>query len=216
MRSLLFLLAGLLVGVLPVHAQLPPALSIEERAYVASRVYSAVNTYFAHWEDAEDVDLDAAYRAYLSAALTAPDRRTFTLESQAFLAQFRNGHTIFMDRGLMSTPEGERVGVTLRQVEAQWVVTTSEVAGLRPGDVVTAIDGTPFEAFYQDVRRFLPASTEAWARRVLFEDIPGFYSGGLYFPVRFTLSIGDGRDVVVDRQALPARPPTATTEGRWL
>lgn len=89
MRPLRFLLTGLLVcaSALPADAQTLPALSTEERAYVASRLYSALNTHFAHWEDAQDVDLDTAYRAYLSAALRAPDRRTFTLESQAFLAQ---------------------------------------------------------------------------------------------------------------------------------
>jgi carboxyl-terminal processing protease len=160
--------------------------------------------------------LDAAYRAYLSAALRAPDRRTFTLESQVFLAQLRNGHTIFMDRGLMGTPEGEPVGFSLQQIDGQWAVATSEISELRPGDVVTAIDGTPFETFYRDARRYLPASTEAWVRRVLFEDIPGFYSGGLYFPFRFTLSLADGRDVIVDRQALPPRSPAPETEGRWL
>ena len=213
MRLLRFLLAGVIgfLCVLSAHAQTLSALSTEERAYVASRLYSALNTHFAQWDDAQDVDLDAAYRAYLSAALAVPDRRTFTLESQAFLAQFRNGHTIFMDRGLMGTPEGERVGFTLQQVQGQWVVATSEIPELRPGDVVTAIDGAPFETFYRDVRRYLPASTEAWARHVLFEDIPGFYSG-LRRPVLpaslHTLAWGRARGNRRPAGASPARPST--------
>lgn len=213
---LLGLLAGLLLVPLSVQAQAPALPSVEERAYVASRLYSALNTHFAHWEGAADVDLDAAYREYLAKALAAPDRRTFALESQAFLAQFRNGHTFFMDRMLLATPAGERVGFSLQLLEGQWVVATSEVPGLRPGDIVTEIDGRPFDAFYRETRPYLPASTEAWARSVLFHDIPGFYSGGLYFPLAFTLTLAEGSMVRVDREALPPRPAAPTTEGRWL
>ncbi len=192
------------------------SLSVAERAYVASRLYAGLDAYFAHWDGVPDLNVDDAYRRYLAAALATPDRRGFVLESQAFLAQFGNGHTILLDRVLLEAPDGQRLGFALRKIEDQWVVTRSERSDLRPGDVVTALDGTPFEEVYSDRRRYLSASKDVWREHLLFADIPGFFSGGLYFPVSFTLTLADGAQVHVDRQALPARPPAPTTTGRWL
>lgn len=73
-------------------------VSVEERAYVAGRLYAAVPQYFAHWEGLPaGFDLHRHYRDYLSRALAAPDRRAFSLESMAFLPALRNGHTHFRE-----------------------------------------------------------------------------------------------------------------------
>jgi carboxyl-terminal processing protease len=214
-RSVLALLAGSVAFAATADAQaaLP---SPAERAHIASRMYSAMQMYFAHWDDAADVDLDAAYRDYLDAALAAPDRLSFVLASQEFLARFRNGHTIFMDRAVMDEPGGRPLGFALRFVEGRWVVTASQIPELRVGDVVAAVDGQETERFYQDRRKHFAASTEQWARRVPFVHAPGFFSGGVVFPASFSLTLADGRTVRIDRAAAPVPPAAETTQGRWL
>ena len=39
----------------------PGRLNLNERAYVAGKVYASAVQYFAHWADVPDLDLDAAY-----------------------------------------------------------------------------------------------------------------------------------------------------------
>jgi carboxyl-terminal processing protease len=215
-RSAVLALLGLATLAPAVQAQ-APLPSAAERAYIASRIYAAVQLFFAHWDDAAEADVDAAYRAYLESALAAEDRLAFTLASHRFLATLRNGHTAFLDREILNEPIGTPLDFRMRVLEGRWVVTESRRPDLRPGDIVTRLDGQEMEAFYQERRKLLPASTEQWARHVMFSHVPGFFSGGLYFPPVVTLTLADGRQVVVDRRTRGAvSEPELATEGRWL
>lgn len=118
------------------------ALSLNERAYVASRVYSSLS-YFAHWRDLPDMDVEGAYRVYLEKALASADRTEFSHASMEFLAGFHSGHTMFIDRELVI--QGGSLPFTAAFLEGKWVVTQSWSAGLKPGDVLESIDGQPFE-----------------------------------------------------------------------
>lgn len=202
--SLLILLAG--------SQAYAEELPLTERAYVASRVYASL-TNFAHWRDAEEVDLDAVYRSYLEKALADSDRFAFSRASIEFLAAFRNSHTMFMDRKL--NLEGGAFPFIARSIDGKWVVTESRTGELKPGDVIETIDGKPFEQFYQERRRFISASTEPWARRVLFAEVSGFAPYAHLFPREFVVGLEAGRQVRIDRRA--AKPaPSLATEGRWL
>lgn len=46
-------------------------LTLNERVYLASRVYASLAN-FAHWQNAPDLDLEAAYRVYLDKAIASP------------------------------------------------------------------------------------------------------------------------------------------------
>ena len=45
-------------------------IGLNERAWIASKLYSSVQYYFAHWQVIPDFDLDAAYKKYLEQILT--------------------------------------------------------------------------------------------------------------------------------------------------
>ena len=191
----------------------PAGLPLAERAYRASRVYGAVITYFAHWPDAPDAAaIESAHRAYVEAVLASDDRLTFSRASMRFLATFHNGHTLFLDLGLAR--QSGPLPFSAKTVEGRWVVTASRTAELRAGDVVETIDGRPFEEFFRDIRPFISASTEQWARRALFSRLAILPYGHL-LPERFVLGLGDGRRVAVDRRSMPDLD-MGTTEGRWL
>jgi carboxyl-terminal processing protease len=167
-------------------------LPIAERAWIASQVYSLVNTYFGHWRAVPDLDFDRAFRVYLDEVLASADRRAFDLASMALIARLKNGHSGFGDRWLRET-YGQPLGFAARPIGADWVVTHSEVAGLAPGDVILGIDGRPFEDFFQAQRRYIAASDERWARRALCEH-------PYLFPGAFTLELDRGRQLRITRR----------------
>jgi carboxyl-terminal processing protease len=187
-------------------------LTLNDRAYLASRVYASLAN-FAHWQDAQGVDVEAAYRSYLEKALASGDRLVFSLASMEFLAALRNSHTMFVDMTLIQ--QGGSLPFAARFIGGKWVITESRSGEVKPGDVLETIDGRPFEEFFLEQRRFISASTEPWARRALFARLPGFAPYAQLFPVKFVVGLEGGRQMTIDRRAAAPSPPLAT-EGRWL
>jgi carboxyl-terminal processing protease len=187
-------------------------LSVPERTYLASRIYSSIEAYFAHWASVPDLDFEAAYKAYLHKALEAKGRRGFDLATLEFIAQLRNKHTQFQDQWLQQR-HGQALGFGVWPVEGKWAVTWTRNAGLTKGDIIRAIDGMDLQAFIRDKQRYVAASSERSAQSLVF-DRP------YLFPQCFTLELEGGRRVSIDREATnkppaqEARPPAA--EGRWL
>ena len=188
-----------------------PGLTLNERVYVASRIYASLDN-FAHWQNVPDMDVEAAYRTYLDKAIASEDRRAFSLASMEFLAGFHNAHTVFVDQALVQ--QGGALPFVAQSVHGQWVVTESMSPDLKPGEVIESIDGRTFEQFVQDSSRLIAASTEAGRRHVLFARMPGFSPYAHLFPEQFVLTLSAGRKVAIDRRALQNAP--LATEGRWL
>jgi carboxyl-terminal processing protease len=183
--------------------------SPEDRALIAAQLHTMVSLYFAHGEAVPELDLDQATGAYLAEALAATDRRAFDLATMAFLARLRNGHTSFHDAEL-GAPWDRNAGFRARPLGRDWVVTWSRLPSIRVGDVVKAIDGEPMEAFYGRARRYLAASSDRAARNVLF-------FRNIVFPVKYVVTLGDGKRVEIDRAApIPAGKNAPVVEGRWI
>ncbi len=196
------------------EAPLARTIPLAERAYRASRVYATVLTYFAHWADAPDTKaVESAYRTYLETALASDDRAAFSRASMRFLATLRNGHTIFIDFGLAK--QGGSMPLAVTFVDARWVVTDSTAPELRAGDVIETIDGRPFEEFFGELRPLLSASKDAWARRLLFMQVPGVAPFAHLLPERFVLGLAGGRRATIDRRSMPS-VELGATQGRWL
>lgn len=186
-------------------------LGPSDRAWIASRIYRAVELHFGHWDDVPDLDLDAAWRTRLDEAMRAPDRRGFSLAMQAFVAGLGNSHTAFSDRRLWEDA-GPSHGYDVRPVDGAWIVTWSRRPDLTAGDVIETVDGEPIEAFFERNRGHLNASTDRYARRRLF-----FGNQRHLWPRAYTLGLSDGREVRIEGEAPPAaEPPRPTVEGRWL
>lgn len=202
------LLAGSLLVPAAAHAQAGPAdsaatLPLERRVWLASKLHALVEANFAHWRAAPVADFDSLTRAYLAEAVRSDDRRAFDLATLAYVAALGNGHTTFNDRWLRER-HGQGTGFYARHVEGRWVVTRSELPALRAGDVLAAIDGEPLEAFYQRQRRYVNGSDDRARRRV-------FFSRAFLLPPRFTLTLGDGRRVPVERRAYGGAAPAVET-----
>lgn len=198
-----------LAGAPALGAQVPAeTLSVEERMFVASRLYAALPQFFAHWEALPPgFDLDSVYRRYLARALADSDRRAFDLASMEFMASLQNGHTYFRDTRLANRERAFPFDV--RHRDGRWVVVTSRSDAVRPGDVITAVDGESVDAVFGRLRRYLAASDPRWARLRLFRT-------PMLFPGRVTLTLADGRRVTIDRSATRPAAPAPDLESRVL
>ena len=187
--------------------QSPEQLSLADRAYIASKIYSLTNTYFAHWSAVGNVDFEASYKRYLERALAARDRREFDLASIEFVERLRNAHTHFSDEWLTKN-YGQPLGFRAKRLDSQWVITETTRPSMKPGDVITALDGTPVDDFLQQRQKY------RYARKALEGE--NIFWTPYVFPMRFTVTLAGKGDVSVDRSTpMDAGPPRETT-GRWL
>jgi len=183
------IIAGLFLAPAGLFAQ-ADKISLEERAWIASKIYSSVQMYFGHWQAVPELDLDAAFREYLKQALASDDRRAFDLASMEFVARLQNGHSDFWDSWI---DENEPpLGFRLAPSGSQWIVVRSRLDTLPVGATVRLLDGRPIADFVADRLRYVSGSSEAARHRMLF-------SRRFLFPRAFTLTLEDGRTVRIDR-----------------
>jgi carboxyl-terminal processing protease len=182
-------------------------LSPGERAFIASSVRSAIDLAFAHWTDVPHVDLDERFRQLLDTTLVRGDRRRFSLEMAAFMAALQNGHTRYCD-AVGWRPFAGALGFQVAPLDSAWVVTKAWRPGFRPGQVLEQVDGGSPEDLYEEVKRYLSASSERGRRRRLFEETH-------LFPRRLRLQV-DGRRVVLNRKPGAWEAPRERTTWKWL
>src|SRR5262249_40435492 len=149
--------------------------------------------FFAHRAGTANLDIDAAYKAYLGKALAAKGRREFDLATLEFIAGLRNKHTQFNDQWL-NQKHGQPLGFGVLPLEGKWAISWTRDKRLITGDIVRAIDGVAIEAFVQDKQRYIAASSRRSARSLVFDR-------AYLFPQRFTLEMEDGRKVTLQRGA---------------
>jgi hypothetical protein len=61
---------------------------LADRLVAASKIYSFVQQYFAHWEAVRRNEIEAAYRGYITYAARSHSRRDFDLATLQFMARF--------------------------------------------------------------------------------------------------------------------------------
>jgi len=205
MGKILIVLAALtLAGTL--SAQSPQSISPQARLLMASRIYHVVSTFFPGLSQGK---FDADYEQYLGTVLRSNDRREFDLASMKLIADLHDGHSWFYDNWLDQT-YGQPIGFLAYPLDTNWTVVRSLLDSIHAGSVITAIDDTPMQDFFTRNRIYVSASSDRDAG-VSFFDTPAI------FPEKFTVTLADGRKIVIDRKNDRKNPPApANSEGRWL
>lgn len=170
-HATLLLICAYLSQILSAQTIPDAKLPIDQRAFVASKIYSMLQLYFSGWKAVPDLDLDIAYRNYLEKALIADDHRQFDLATLEFVARLRNGHTLFSDSWLRQN-YGQGLGFYARPLDGKWVVIESAVAGIKQGDVLLKINDTETETFFRQQQKYISASSEAAQRH---NDLPPIF-----------------------------------------
>jgi len=172
-----------------------------DRAYIAARIYSLVQSDFAHWEQVASYDFDTAFKNYLRASLAAPTRRDFLDATRRLLAGLQNDHTHLTDLASLGKPS--TTGFTARKLDGAWVVVTTSRADLRAGDVIARVDGKPVEQWAQPVYPLMDKTNQREKTLSLFGSPPA----DQILPYLFALTLKDGRQVTVDRTQLETSSP---------
>lgn len=168
-------------------AQIP----LVERIKIATAIHDAVTTYFAHWQAIPNEDFDADFDRYIQTISQTGQRRAFDMATLALFAHLHNGHTGFGDAWL-NQHSGHRPGLSVAHRNGHWIVERSSRPGIAPGQIITAIDDTPIDAFYADKKRYIAASSERQRSRQMF-------ARAYLFPRRFTLHLANGDSQTIDR-----------------
>lgn len=188
---------------------MPPEekLSLQTRAYILAKTYAAVQVFFAHWQALPaSATPEKVFHHILEKGLETEDRRAFGLVMMEYLAALHNGHTWYTDPWL-NKYFGQPTGFHLRFLPEGWVVWKSDIPELRPGALVTHMEGQEAESFFQQHRKYIPASSERAARLSFSGKYP-------LFPLVLNLKLSDGREMTLDRSQSEA--PRRQTEGHWL
>ena len=85
------------------------SLSLHDRIWIATQIYSAINTYFGHWRAVPDLDLDKEFQSYLDQITATDNRRTFDMATLELIAKLKNGHSGFSDHWLIDN-DGQMLG----------------------------------------------------------------------------------------------------------
>jgi carboxyl-terminal processing protease len=181
-----------------------PKLSLHDRIWIATQIYSSVSANFAHWRGVPNLDFDKEFHSYLDHILADDDRRNFDMATLALVAKLENGHTRFLDKWFTAN-FGAPLGFTLRPIGSSWVVTESQIADVHPGDTVRAIDGQAFEAFFHSAAKYIATSSERGARSALV------YCPYL-FPESFTLQLANRTVKITRRRDLPQNQAVFSAE----
>ena len=205
-RLVAFVVSVLCVFCCGLFAQSSTSISLQERVMMASRIYHVVSTFFPGLSQDK---FDAAYEKYLSTILRTEDRRAFDLASMEFVADLHDGHTWFYDKWLDQN-HGAPIGILAYPVSGKWTVVRSQLDSIHVGDVIASVDDASADEWFVRNRRYLSASSDRDAS-VSFFDTPAL------FPGQFTITLGDGRKVPIDRKNDKKQPlPAVKTEGKWL
>ena len=155
--------------------------------------------HFYPYFDVVDVDWDATLRRSLLAAALDRDEADFVDTLRRLVADLRDGH---------GWVQGPGIGpMHLPDLAADWVgeelVVTAvgeDVTGLRPGDVVTAIDGKPMAEILASIRETTSAATSQHLRRRALTEL-GLGAPGSTLSLATRSPSGKASTVVVSRIA---------------
>lgn len=121
-------------------------LLLRDRVWIATQIYSAIDTYFGHWQAVPNLDFDKKSQFYLYQIIASDDRRNFDMATLELIAKLKNGHSGFNDYWLIDN-YGQMLGFRTRRIDESWVVTESRTADLKRGDVIVGINGQGFDDF---------------------------------------------------------------------
>jgi carboxyl-terminal processing protease len=188
-------------------------MTLEDRIFIASKVYQSITIYFAHWEDSsiKKDKLDEAFQELLNQTINCESKWDFLLLMMEFFAKLNNGHTNFGDMSFQSRLLP--LGVTPRLIDNKWAVQNSYVNDLKEGDLILEIDGISVDEWYEKLNKYNKGS--AALRMSLFGDfllklfLPDTYS------IKFENHIGEIHSIVIDRTLLNISRGIST-ESKWI
>lgn len=134
--------------------------------------------YWAPYRDQIGEDWDMVLRQSIPAVSLAKDRSAYELAMIAVVARIHDTHTNLWSSLHVQPPVGDcRLPVVLRFIEGRTVVSAHSneeagaASGLKRGDIIESIDGTPIARLIDSWRPYYAASNEPTRRRDIAEGL---------------------------------------------
>jgi carboxyl-terminal processing protease len=182
--------------------------SLEKRIFILSKTYSLINSYFVHWQDAPNVDLDELYRDTIPKVIENDNPYDFFLTMLQFLASLNNGHTTYIDLDFLPFNRGN-LGFKFRKINRQWVITNSHIDSLNMGDIIEEIDGIKVDDYYEKLKGFIFATGERGR-------IHRFSTLSFLFPLEFPITLEGGKSVPINQKENLKRKVSEEVTGKWI
>lgn len=187
--------------------------SLHTRTMIVSRLWMAVQFYFAHWQDVEpDFALEKEISDLMQVAIDTDDRFQFTLEMMRFISRLNNSHSWYYDQQVVRNHMQKRAYKLSSLDDEHWYVKESYVDSLQPGDIISHIEGKSCAEWFTQLRPYMNASSERIARRSFDGRIR------MFIPQVSTFTLQDGREIEVDHDLAQPPPPLSErhTTGEWI
>lgn len=169
--------------------------------------------YWAPYRDQIGEDWDTVLRQSIPAVALAKDRSAYELAMIAVVARIHDTHTNLWSSLHVQPPVGNcRLPVTMRFIEGRAVVTAylneeaGAASGMKRGDIIESIDGTPVDQLIESWRPYYAASNEPTRLRDIAEGLRRGACGPSQLKVR---QGGELRELAVSRV-----PRTASRQPR--
>ncbi|WP_167276647.1 S41 family peptidase [Pantoea sp. Tr-811] len=170
-------------------------ISLSEKMLFSAQVYSAIISYFAHWEGLCRQDFDLHFKKHLEESLSTASRLSYAQSLMRLAAKLNNSHTFFFDPWVQEN-FGMNLGFSLQKIDDKWIVVDSQRLELPPGSIVNTIDEKPVGEFYGDLAQFISASDE-------ISRATRFTTHAYLWPKKFSLTFDDDQKIIIDRSLAP-------------
>lgn len=185
-----------------------PRLLAEEQRYNArpsrlaavGTIWNSFQHFHPYWDDLADLDWEAALRSGLADAALAESYIEFRDALRRMAAQTRDAH-LAVDFVNAKMPAGYQPGFTWALIEGRATVVEARYATaqvLRPGDVVTKLDGRAPLELLPDVLALYGSKLEAGQTLALNELLAGPHGSSVTLTVEPAAG-GPAREVVLER-----------------
>jgi len=137
--------------------------SVEYRILAAFKIWAIFHDFFAY-RDLMDEDWDDVFASFLPKFMTAKDAREYNLAVAEIITHVSDSNAT-VESAELSDYFGEApVGLRLRLIDKKPVVTEvideeAKKAGVRPGDIVTSVDGEPIIQRVNREAKYVASST---------------------------------------------------------
>ncbi len=187
-----------------------PFPSTEYRILAAFKTWGVIHYFFAY-RDLMDEDWDEVFASFLPRFIAAKDAREYHLAVAEMLTHTLDSHVTVTSDELSGYFGRATAGLSLRLIEKRPVITevldeNAKAAGLRPGDIVSKVDGESIAVRFNRIQDYVSGST---AQRRGYDSLERVLNGpeGSTATLLVLSPEGTAREVKIERRPIQEPAP---------
>ncbi len=196
-------------------------IQLDRRLFIVSETIRVIERGFAHWEDAllKSDTLGQTADLFFAKAKEAESRSEFQTVMWELFGQLRNAHSWYFDK-LVPKPQKGSLGLSVFELNDEWVVNGDKSGLLTEGDVVLSIEGKHPSEWIKELEPYMCFANPV-SRNIRTMQMLPYFIHSATIEVQIEDQNRTQRTVMVPRIAynderfLTGKHPSET-EGKWL